>query len=58
MSTISSLSKHRKAVAKAERKKHADQNAVKFGMSKSERLLAAAQSEGMKARLDQAKFED
>jgi len=52
------LNKARKQRDRAEAKKHADENAVKFGRTKAEKLRDAAQNEQAAKRLDQLKFED
>ena len=46
------LNKHRKAKARAEARAKADENAIKFGRTKAERLLEAAQSDKARAMLD------
>ena len=46
------LNKHRKAKARAEARAKSDENAVKFGRTKAQRLLEAAQSEKARAMLD------
>jgi hypothetical protein len=48
----------RKDRARAEAKKVADQNAVKFGRTKAERLLDAARAAQAKSRLDGQKFDE
>lgn len=52
------LNQARKARARAEEKAKADANAVRFGRTKAERLLEAAQAEKARKQLDQSKFED
>lgn len=52
------LNKVRKAKKKEDEKRQADQNAVKFGRSKAQRLLDAAQNKKARERLAQLKFED
>ena len=52
------LNKVRKARDRAAEKAQADANAVKFGRTKAERVLSAAQAEQAARRLDQLKFED
>lgn len=52
------FNKVRKDRLRADEKQRADENAVRFGRTKAERLLEAARQEQAKARLDQLKFED
>ena len=52
------LNKVRKAKAKETAKRKADENAVRFGRTKAERLKDAALNNKAKAQLDQLKFED
>ncbi|MBE0413926.1 DUF4169 family protein [Yoonia sp.] len=52
------LNKARKARDRAEEKAKADENAIRFGRTKSQRLLEAAQAQKARDRLDQMKFED
>lgn len=52
------LNKVRKAKARAEEKARADQNSVKFGRTKAERMLDAARNEQASKRLSELKFED
>ncbi len=47
-----SFSRARKARLRAEAKKVADSNAVKFGRSKAERVLAATRGDKARAMLD------
>lgn len=56
--TIVNLNKARKAKSKAEDKAQADENAVRYGRSKAERVLDAANVTLMSNRLSQHKFED
>ncbi len=58
MAEIVNLNKARKTAVRAEEKALADANAVKFGRTKSQRLLEAAQAEQARVRLDQIRFED
>lgn len=58
MSEIINLNKFRKTHERQSAKAQADANAAKFGRSKAQRLLDAAQEEQMRARLDQLRFED
>lgn len=58
MSAPVNLNKVRKARAREDRKAQADANAIKFGLTKAERLLAAAREKLSADRLDQQKFED
>ena len=53
-----SLNQIRKDRARADDKARADANAVKFGRTKAQRLLEAAQAEQARKRLDQAKFDE
>lgn len=48
----------RKDRTRAEDKARADANAVKFGRTKAQRLLEAAQVEQARKRLDQTKFDE
>lgn len=52
------LNKARKAKTRAEQKAKADANAVRFGQTKAQRLLAAARQKQASDRLSQLKFED
>ncbi len=52
------LNKARKAKTRAEAKAKADQNAVRFGRSKAQQVLEAAQAEQASKRLSQLKFDD
>lgn len=52
------LNKVRKDRARADKKARADENAVKFGRTKAERLLDAARYKQARAVLDAQKFED
>lgn len=58
MTTPINLNKHRKAKARAEKKAQADENAVRFGQTKAERLLDTTRNAKAAARLDQLKFDD
>lgn len=58
MSRIVNLNKRRKERTRAEKKAQADANALKFGRSKAQRLLEAAQADQARARLDQLKFDE
>jgi hypothetical protein len=53
-----SLSQIRKDRARTDDKTRADANAVKFGRTKAQRLLEAAQAAQARNRLDQAKFDE
>ena len=57
-SNIVNLNKARKAKQKLDAKKKADENALRYGRSKAERLIDAAQNKAAKRRLDQLKFDD
>ena len=52
------LNKARKLRDRAASKKLADENAIRFGRSKAERVLDAARAEHSRQKLDQLKFED
>ena len=52
MADIINLNKFRKARAKVEKQSQADENAVKFGRSKAQKALEAAQTEKSKRELD------
>jgi Domain of unknown function (DUF4169) len=52
------LNQVRKDRARADEKARADVNAVKFGRTKAQRLLEAAQAEQARKRLDQTKFDE
>lgn len=52
------LNKVRKARTLNDKKARADANAIKFGQTKAERLLAATKEEQAAKRLAQLKFED
>ncbi len=52
------LNHARKAKTRAEAKAKADQNAVRFGRTKAERLLDAAREQQTSDRLSQLKFDD
>lgn len=52
------LNKVRKTRARAEEKAKADENAVRFGRTKAQQLLEAAQAEKARDRLNQSKFDD
>ncbi len=55
---VVNLNKVRKAKTKAEVKAQADENAVRFGRTKAERLRDVTLADQSKARLDQLQFED
>ena len=52
------LNQIRKDRVRTADKAQADVNAVKFGRTKAQRLLEAAQAEQARNRLDQAKFDE
>lgn len=52
------LNQARKAQARTKAKADADENAVRFGRTKAEKLLEATQTTKARAQLDQLKFED
>ncbi|MEJ6398834.1 DUF4169 family protein [Yoonia sp. 208BN28-4] len=56
--TVVNLNKARKTRDKVKSKQQADENAVKFGRTKAERVLEATRSEQANSRLAQLKFED
>uniref|UniRef100_UPI004047431E DUF4169 family protein n=1 Tax=Yoonia sp. TaxID=2212373 RepID=UPI004047431E len=56
--SITNLNKARKVKLRAEEKASADENAVRFGRTKAERVLEAAHIAKTSARLSQLKFED
>lgn len=57
MSTPINLNKARKAKDKAKQKANADQNAVKHGQTKAERILEASRGTKLRAHLDAHRFE-
>ena len=52
------LNKARKARDRMKKKAQADENAVKFGRTKAQRVLEAAQTDKMRAALDRHRLED
>ncbi len=58
MTTPVNLNRVRKAKARAEAKARADENAVKHGRTKAERLLEAATTEQARKMLDRHRIED
>lgn len=52
------LNHARKDRTRADDKARADANAVKFGRTKAQRLLEAAQADQARKRLDQTKFDE
>ncbi len=52
------LNQARKARARSEAKAKADENAIRFGRTKAERVLDAAKAKQASDRLSQLKFED
>ncbi len=52
------LNKARKARDRVKKKAQADENAVKFGRTKAQRILEAAQSDKMRAALDRHRLDD
>ncbi|EBA11866.1 DUF4169 family protein [Roseobacter sp. CCS2] len=52
------LNQARKARSRAEAKAKADENAVRFGRTKAEKVLDATQAKQASDRLAQLKFED
>jgi hypothetical protein len=57
MSTPVNLNKARKAKARAEKKARADQNALSFGLTKSEKSAATVSKDREKTQLDQHKLD-
>ena len=55
---VVNLNKMRKVLDRADGKRKADENAVKHGRTKAQRLLEAARSERARRALDGAKFEE
>lgn len=58
MADVVNLNRFRKQKQKADAKRQADQNAVKFGRSKAERNREEAIAELAKKRLDELKRDD
>ena len=58
MSNTVNLNKFRKEKDRAEKKAIADANSVKFGRTKAQRLLEAAQADHLRKHLNAQKFED
>ena len=58
MTTPVNLNRARKERDRAADKAQADANAARFGRTKAQRLLEAAQAEQARSRLDQAKFDE
>ena len=52
------LNQARKAKKRADAKAQADENAVRFGRTKAQKVLEAAQARQASDRLSQLKFED
>lgn len=52
------LNQARKAKTRAEAKAKADENAIRFGRTKAEKVLDAVRAEQARDRLAQLKFED
>ena len=52
------LTQARKSKNRAETKAKADENAIRFGRTKAQKVLEATQAQQASARLDQLKFED
>ena len=52
------LNQARKVKSRAETKTKADENTVRFGRTKAQKVLEAAQADQASARLSQLKFED
>jgi len=58
MTEIINLNKIRKDRERTAKKTEADQNALRHGRTKAERLAEAARDARARVRLDQLKFED
>ena len=58
MSTPVNLNRFRKAKARADKKARAEENAVKFGLSKSDKTQAAILNEIQERRLDGVKKQE
>ncbi len=58
MTTPINLNKARKARQSVKNRKQADENAVKFGRSKAERILDATRNDKARAAIDRHRFED
>ena len=58
MSAPVNLNKARKARMKVKKRQQSDENAVKFGLSKAERILDASRNAKAKAALDQHRRDD
>ncbi len=58
MSEIVNLNKVRKDRERTAKKTEADQNALRFGRTKAERLAEAAREAKLRTHLDQQRFED
>ena len=52
------LNKARKALSDVKNRQQADENAVKHGRTKAERVLEATQNDKARRALDRHKFED
>ncbi len=58
MNSPINLNKFRKTVAREEARRQADSNAVLYGQTKAERILAAARTEHAARILDRHRIED
>jgi hypothetical protein len=58
MSKIANLARARKLRARADAKQQADENSVKFGRSKAEKMLRALQTTKARRMLDAHKMDD
>ncbi|QQA41339.1 DUF4169 family protein [Pelagovum pacificum] len=56
--SVVNFNKARKVRARADAKKQADENAVKHGRTKAQRMLDAAREQKLRERLDGQKFDD
>jgi hypothetical protein len=52
------LNQARKVKSRAQTKAKADENAIRFGRTKAQKVLEATQAEQASTRLSQLKFED
>ncbi len=58
MSNVTNLNQFRKAKARAEKRATADENAAKFGRTKAQKRLEAAEAEKARAALEAHRRED
>ncbi len=57
MAKVTNLNKFRKAATKADRQKQADENRVKFGRTKAEKLLSSTAQDKARRNLDGHKLD-